>query len=520
MSVSMDRLWPESGRWMTSLARVIAIVASTVVALGYFAAEASLAQDSSQQSAAAGDSAFAGGQDGGMGGGAAMADFNTLMNLIQQTVDPDSWLLNGGTSTILPYPAGVYVDPKGHMKRVRPAEQITKDLFSERTGVVHPWRETSSLRTVSLKRLDQAIRMAMQTGLSPDAELLQLAGLSRIQYVKIDVDNEDILLAGPAGNSVLGFELQDLAVVAALISHHTQPLGCSIEPSDQGIRDAQQLLREPSMTRTLARNPKLVVGKMQDAIGSHRVKVFGMAANTGTAVALIDADEHMKRVGFGTEKLADPVDSYFDHMDRLGGKVPRQSLIRWWFAFADEPVKTNASGDIFQLPEQCVAVMSEQQWVTQQGRAPTGASDAAADAFASGMTDRLKELRKSHASYARLSAVFEFSLALQLATETTGLPSLKSWLPALCALGTREAGVAEELEATPTPKTVEGLTTWHKLKNGTVLAVVSGGVKIDTLEIASRKTWKESKFLASSVIPVQQKVPSVAHGNWWWDSEG
>lgn len=38
-------------------------------------------------------------------GGAVIADFDTLMNLIQQTIDPDSWLAAGGTNTINPYPA-------------------------------------------------------------------------------------------------------------------------------------------------------------------------------------------------------------------------------------------------------------------------------------------------------------------------------------------------------------------------------------------------------------------------------
>lgn len=47
------------------------------------------------------------GSPGAIGGGAAMADFDTLMNLIQQTIDPDSWLAAGGTSSILPYPANL-----------------------------------------------------------------------------------------------------------------------------------------------------------------------------------------------------------------------------------------------------------------------------------------------------------------------------------------------------------------------------------------------------------------------------
>lgn len=42
-----------------------------------------------------------------VGGGAAMADFDTLINLITQTIEPDSWLANGGSSTILQYPANL-----------------------------------------------------------------------------------------------------------------------------------------------------------------------------------------------------------------------------------------------------------------------------------------------------------------------------------------------------------------------------------------------------------------------------
>ncbi|MFK7736750.1 MAG: type II secretion system protein GspD [Pirellulaceae bacterium] len=47
------------------------------------------------------------GSPGPIGGGAAQADFDTLMNLIQQTIVPDSWLANGGSSNILPYPSNL-----------------------------------------------------------------------------------------------------------------------------------------------------------------------------------------------------------------------------------------------------------------------------------------------------------------------------------------------------------------------------------------------------------------------------
>ncbi|MEZ6133911.1 MAG: hypothetical protein R3C53_03265 [Pirellulaceae bacterium] len=43
----------------------------------------------------------------GIGGGAAMADFGTLIDLIQNTTDLDTWDINGGNSTIRPYPANL-----------------------------------------------------------------------------------------------------------------------------------------------------------------------------------------------------------------------------------------------------------------------------------------------------------------------------------------------------------------------------------------------------------------------------
>lgn len=457
---------------------------------------------------------------GGPMGGAAMADFGTLMNLIQQTIDPDSWLQAGGTSNILPYPAGVYVDPVGHMRRVRAAEELQPELLSAVSGPQHPWRTQSPLRTVSLRGLETELRKSLQQGMRPTLELSNLAGLERIQYVKIDAANEDVLLAGPASGGVVGFELEDLAVVAALIRSNTQPMGCSIEPSDAGIVAAQALLQQPTAMKRLARNPKQFVDSMQSAIGPHKVIVFGMRPNTGTAMALIDADEHMKQVGFGTVATRTRIDSYFTHLDRQAA-APAQSMIRWWFDYSDEAVKSNKSGEFFELPAMCVRVMSEQQWMTRDGRAATGQNDLAADQFADGISGHLPELRRTHASYARLVAVFEMALAMQLSLEATGQPSLEAWFPTLCELGTGGQSVddqrAVDSGALAVPRSVAGLTTSHRLKNGTVVAVVSGGVKIDAPKLAASENWRESQYLAKSLVPEASVTPTTAHGRWWWD---
>lgn len=443
-------------------------------------------------------------------GGAAMADFDTLMNLIQQTIDPESWLAAGGTSTMLPYPSGVYVDPQGHMKRVEVDVALSKADLQSKGSSTHLWQQPSPLRTVSLKQLDRAIYEHAVSGRPLNPELMQLAGLESIRYVQLDFENEDVLIAGAVSKQTFGINLHDLCVVAALVKANTDPFGCSIEPSNDGIRAAQQIFTRRDALTQLSRRPQTVVDEMQQKIGAHNVHVFGMNGLTGTAVALIDADEHMKRVGFGEAKMKPLVKSYFDFLD-VQKSVPTQSLIRWWFAYSDLPIKVSSDGRTFELPAEAVAVLSEQQWVTQNGRQPTGNVDPAADGFAAEFTKAIPELRKNDESYARLGAVFEVALALQLVQEATGQPDLKAWLPNLCGLGTVTSPEANR------PQTVEGLTTWHKLRSGTVVAVVSGGVKVDPRGPAAKSKWEQSKFLASSIVPKQTTIANESHSQWWWD---
>ncbi|MEZ6137423.1 MAG: DUF1598 domain-containing protein [Pirellulaceae bacterium] len=445
-------------------------------------------------------------------GGAAMADFGTLIDLIQNTTDVDTWVLNGGNSDIRPYPAGVYVDPTGQLRRVQTVSnrELRPTLARAAAAhLAHPWRRPSPMRTVSLKALSESIMAAQRSGRRQNLELSRLAGLSRVELVQIDVEHEDVLIAGPANQTAFGFRLEDVAVVASLINHQTPPFGCSIEPEDAGLEAASRMLQRSGTLERLAKSPEAVCDELQAAIGPHQIHVFGMNARSATAIALIDADEHMKRVGFGTTATRPRIKSYFDFLDQQA-TIPEQSLVRWWFAYADEPIQSNEQRNVFRLPDNCIQVLSEQQWVTGQGRAPTGKSDPAADAFAAEMSQHLPELRESHESYARQSSVFETALALQLVLEATGQPSLEAWFPALCAFG------RSQNTRTAEPKRVGGLTTWHRTPKGTIVAVVSGGVKVDAASQASDSAWQVSAALepGRNQAPLQ---PSSVHAQWWWD---
>ncbi|HBE67097.1 MAG TPA: hypothetical protein DDW52_03010, partial [Planctomycetaceae bacterium] len=368
------------------------------------------------------------------------------------------------------------------------------------------WRDSSGLRTISLRQLDEQLYQTIAAGGRPDAELMNLGGLSRISLVHVDVVEQDIRLIGPAGQPSVGFRLEDLSLLASLVRDQTRPLGCSIDPQEAGLRRAHNMLANPQTVKLLARNPKRVVDQLADAVGPHEVSVFGMPASSPAALALVDADEHMKKVGFGKAQVRPAVRTYFQCLD--DGAVPAQSMVRWWFAYRDASIGVNKAGDTFKLPNGCVAVMSEKQWMTAVGRKASQNRDPAADKFAKEFTEKLPELRKSTPAYARLCAIFETALALQLSVDAAGEPSLESWFPTLCGLG------ALSQADQPVPKSVDGLTTSHKLPSGTTIAVVSGGVQITPS--AAAELVKESKFMAESALPREPEVKPAGQAKWWW----
>ena len=73
------------------------------------------------ESPTARESAMAGGR-----GGSSFADFDSLIELIQTTVVPDTWEALGGPSTMSEYPQGIYVDSKGTVRECRGPSMSTK----------------------------------------------------------------------------------------------------------------------------------------------------------------------------------------------------------------------------------------------------------------------------------------------------------------------------------------------------------------------------------------------------------
>jgi hypothetical protein len=115
------------------------------------------------------------------------ANFQPLMDLIENTVATKSWLDNGGNGTISDFPTGVSVDPSGIlrplMREARSTDLATLRSASQQRAGQDDVRRTSPLRMVSLTRLEKQVELDAALGRGPDEAMKYLAGLRRIQYV-------------------------------------------------------------------------------------------------------------------------------------------------------------------------------------------------------------------------------------------------------------------------------------------------------------------------------------------------
>ncbi|MGC4005605.1 MAG: hypothetical protein QM811_21805 [Pirellulales bacterium] len=139
-------------------------------------------------------------------GGGAQADFDSLIELITTTTQPNTWKANGGTGDLFGFEGGVFCDPDGTLKR-RTETDTTGALLRLRddakpaAGADSP-RRSAAVRKISLARLEASVRKALEEGRPIPEEQRCLAGMQRIQYVFVyPAENGkpgDVVLAGPA----------------------------------------------------------------------------------------------------------------------------------------------------------------------------------------------------------------------------------------------------------------------------------------------------------------------------------
>lgn len=472
--------------------------------------------------------------DGGRGG--AIVDFGPLVNLIQTTIAPDTWQDTvGGPSTIVPYVAGIIVDPSGLITDV--ATSSTEDDLLENIAVmlardhreqfdfasvknsIDAWRLPSAVRCVSLRGVADQIARRRLSGQPIDDELRNLAGISRVRYVVIDSKIQDVILVGPVGGiqSKGGWMLDSrtgaaairvdylAACLTAVISR--QPLGCSIDPTPHSLGAAAEVaaaIRDGRVAEGIADEA------LKEALGDQMVRVFGVAADTPIAHLMVQADRHMKRLSLGLESMPQGVDNYLDVVARHIRKGPPDGqLLRLWFTANSIAVRGSSDSRVFELSGRPMKLQSETQQAGATGDRLASADDVRLVDFVDGFNRNLDEISRKYPTYCALQSVYHAAAVAELIHRTDSHTNLNQWLGPLLM----DDPLAGTLHA---PKRVASIAVGHTIRQGSkrhFVVLASGGVMLSPADLL---TGQIDSYPTLDNFSVTASGPD-RHDRWWWD---
>lgn len=491
------------------------------------------------------------------GGGSAMADFDSLIDLITSTVENESWLENGtGEGDIQPFPNGVYVDAAGALKfrqpslkqaglaaarsrGLRSSEVATKPAMAVAVSAGKPRaaakadggdeldqaRQASELRFVSLSKLEAAIADCQERHVPLDAAMLSLAGLQRVSYVFAYPETGDLVLAGPAGDwagspqgGLVSLEtgrpvvrLDDLLTLwRRQRSEKSTAFGCSIVPRQEALAKTQAFLDASAAKPLEPSGRRKWLAELRDTLGIQDVEYYNIDEGSRIASLLLAADYHMKLIGMGLAEGVPGVKSYLATVrNGADGSPPPMAVLRWWFSMPASTVEASEAHDAFALPQRCICVLSENEMLAARGeRVHTGQSDDLNRKFAESFTQEFDALALKYPVYGELERVFEVALALAV-IEREGLAEKVGWSPNLLLDEQRL-----RLPKSPAPKAVETVINHRVIGGRQIIAGVSGGVWVDggkSLQVAGQAV---DKLTAARKEPIKAAADAIV---WWWD---
>jgi len=467
----------------------------------------------------------------GAAGGATLADFDTLIDLITTTIAPQSWDTVGGPGAIDSFPTGVYVDSSGLMRRAKPAT-AGSDLAELRDRAQQPdanrdVRRESVLRKVSLTRLERHAQDAWARGQAPTQAMKNLAGLHRIQYVFLYPESRDIVIAGPAGawapnregrpchiaSGEPMLQLDDFVVVLRNARHEGGRFTCSITPRRENLAAAQAYLNESAKTPLKAGQRDSWLAKVRSLMGRQDITVQGLDPQTRAARVIVEADYRMKLVGMGLEEGVLGVTSYLSSVTvPEGGAPPPMTVLRWWFTMNYEALRATPGRDAFELRGPGVRVLSENEMLTQRGeRIHTGQADEWNEQFAHSFTKHFAELAAKYPIYADLRNVFDLALVAALIV-AEDVPNRLNW-PAIHFVEEKRY----QVERGPAPTEVETVLNHSIISQKHIVAGVSGGVSADARPYVQKPAIAIDNYGALQAGRIASMPSDQPDDAWWWD---
>lgn len=466
-----------------------------------------------------------------LGGGGAMADFKSLIELITQNTGGDWEMISGVGGTLNEYPYGVSVAPQGLLHRLTREDQ-TGTLASlgqqaRRADLNADVARRSDLRLVSLTRLEKAVAARLANGDAVTETMARLAGLSQIKYVIADSETGDILIGGPAEgwqynaqgqpvgtiNGRPTLQLDDLVTVLRTFASGDESFGCSINTREASVTALADFVKSSHSRPLSPSSVRHWVGRLQEKLGRQDIAIWGVPADSRIARVIVEADYRMKLIGIDKLKAGRDFPSYFDLLAGNPDEGQTMQALRWWLTMKYDAVAHSTDRSVFEIQGSSVLCQSENQIQTKDGKhLATGKSEATNQAFADQFTASYSKLAARDPVFAELQNIFDLALVSALIQherladrvnwKLTSFAPQGDYLPAHYAV----------------PKEVESVAN-HRVYNGRDIVVqVAGGVQGDVMSVVKdAKRTAESPRLKN--IARQSQPSDLPAGRWWWDAK-
>ena len=425
--------------------------------------------------------------------------------------------------------AGVAVNAEGVLQKQivpDPGGQLMRERIAAARSELNPdLTRFSKLRKISLNRLEQVI--ADGNGVLTD-EMRKLAGLLRVKYVFFYPETKDIVLAGPAegwvtnpAGRVVGMTsnrptllLEDLIVALRAFppsGDGTSLIGCSIDPTQEGLAAMQNFLRETGTTFIGAPNAaaaEQIATGLKSSLGRQNVRIEGIAGDTHFAQVMVEADYRMKLIGIGMERPSVHMVSFVDLANPA--QVSRNALQRWYFVPDYECVRVSEDGLAAELVGDGVKLVGENEAVSESGiRRKASRGNRASQAFVTGFTKKYSALAESSPVFAQLRNLIDLAVAAAFIQDRDYYGKAGWKMP---VFGNESRLPVQNYKA---PEKVDSVVA-AKFKGNRLMTPIGGGVRIEpALALDEQNTLSDEKGEVESLR--QSLKPDLKKGQWWWD---
>ncbi|HEX5445953.1 MAG TPA: DUF1598 domain-containing protein [Pirellulales bacterium] len=413
---------------------------------------------------------------------------------------------------------GISVDPAGVLANTeRDDNGLRQFLLDNLQGIPGDLNQPAALRKISLRRLAEVLsKLSTSEDRMPD-EVRFLAGLQRIEYVLVDQERHDIVLAGYGEGWLVdgrGFvvgattgrplmQLDDLLIALRTADAAARGgLTCSIDPTNDGLVRVRELA--PSLAVPGA-DPEASMAAIENALGDQTISFGGVSAKSRFAHVLLAADFRMKRLAMNFERS--PVRGLPSYLQLIKGnaRLGLQNLLpRWWLATHYEPLLADRDGLAWQLRGQGVKCMAEDDFLAGDGgRKRTGKASPAAQKWADLMTKKYNDLSLKEPVFGELRNCMDLAVVAALI--------FKEDLPGKADL---DLGALVDADRFATreylvPERVGSKASVLETSNGFIISA-SGGVQVNSWAAAGRQK-------KGDLTTIRAKMTTGRGDRWWWN---